>query len=295
MRFHNLDINLLIVLHYLLQGKSVNDTALLLDITQPAVSNALARLRQHFQEPLFITSGRRLEATPFAKSLADLVARAVQDIERIICSRSDFLPHTAERTFTIMCSDYVYAVFVTRIARNVKLKVLLLSHPSITLLDEGKIDFLIAPSPLTFPGHPKVTLFSETYACIAWSGNEAIGSELSREEYLSAGHVDVTLGLSSPKIFEPVEEPAKSDRRPSPVISAPTFGAVADTVVGTAYLAVVHRRLAHLFAERLPLRVLNIPVPTDCIVECLQWHRNKDGDAGTIWLRDLMINLAGDF
>jgi DNA-binding transcriptional LysR family regulator len=301
MRFRNLDINLLVVLHYLLQGKSVNETAQLLGLTQPAVSNALARLRDYFEEPLFLTLGRRLEPTPFAKSLAASVANAYEEIERVICARSDFVPQTAERTFTIICSDYVHSVFVTKLVRQlaqsaprVRLVVLLLSNIGVTFLEEGKADFLIAPSPLTFPGHPRLPLFDETYSCIAWEGNDDIGDSLSREAYLNARHVDVALGLNSPKLFETVEEPTKDDKPPIAHIFAPTFAAVADTVVGTHYLATVHTRLANLFAERLPLRVLELPVTSPHIFECLQWHRNKDADLGTIWLKDLMIAIAAE-
>lgn len=301
MRFHQLDINLLVVLHHLLQGKTVKETAQLLNLSQPAVSNALSRLRHHFEEPLFATVGRRLEPTPFARTLTVPVSNALEEIERIICSRSDFVPETAERTFTIVCSDYVHEVFITNLLRqlseiapNVGLLVLLISETTSSLFDDGKIDFLIAPTPLTFPSHPKASLFNETYSCIAWTGNDSIRERLTRQIYFKSKHVGVTLGLNAPKRFSPPAEQEALEQPPT-FIYAPTFGAVANSVVGTCYLATVHTRLAKLFAERLPLRVLDVPVPTDRFTECLQWHRNKDNDAGTIWLRELMVGMAANF
>lgn len=302
MRFHNLDINLLIVLHYLIQGKGVNETAQLLQLTQPAVSNALSRLRDHFQEPLFITRGRRLEPTPFARSLAVSVANVVGEIERIICSRADFDARTVKRTFTLLCSDYVHSVFVTRLVReladiapNVRLTVLLVSHSAIAMLDDGQADFLIVPSPMTYPAYPRIKLFTDTLSCIAWTGNKHIGCTLTREAYFNSSHVDVALGLFATKLFEPVPEPLETDRRPEPTVLVPTFNAVADTVIGTNYIAHVHTRLALQLAEHLPLRVLKPPVPVEPVVEFLQWHRNKEQDAGTIWLKDQIVRLAIDF
>jgi DNA-binding transcriptional LysR family regulator len=299
MRFHKLDINLLIVLHYLIQGKSVNETAQLLQLTQPAVSNALARLRDHFQEPLFVTRGRRLDPTPFAKSLAASVASTVCEIERIICSRSDFDPKTSARTFTLLCSDYVHSVFITHLVReleeispNVRLTVLLISHSAMTMLDDSRADFLIAPSPMTYPAYPRVQLFSDTFSCIAWTGNELVGEKLTRETYFKVGHVDVALGLFPAKLFEPVTEPLDTNRRPKPTILVPTFNAVGDTVVGTNYIAHVQTRLANKLAEHLPLRVLELPIPTEPVVEFLQWHRNKEQDAGTIWLKEQIVRVA---
>lgn len=301
MRFHKLDINLLVVMHHLLQGKSVSETAQLLHLTQPAVSNSLSRLRQHFDDPLFVALGRRLEPTPFARALTEPVSNALEDIERIIHARSDFNPAAAERIFTVVCSDYVYAVFVTRlikhlaqIAPGVGVRTVLISEITGPLLDEGKTDFVIAPSPLTFPGHPRTSLFSESYSCIAWTGNQAIGERLTREQYLRTPHVGVSLGLNPPKRIEHVEEPPDAER-PRCIVYTPTFSTLAETVVGTPYIATVHTRLARLFAERQAVRLLEMPVPADRFTECLQWHRNKDGDAGIIWLREQMAIIAADF
>ncbi len=301
MRFHRLDLNLLVILDHLLQGRTVSETARQLSLTQPAISNSLSRLRVHFEDELFVSVGRRLEPTPFAKSLAEPVKTALAEIERIIITRSDFIPETAERDFTIVCSDYVYSAFLTRVIRrlaeiapNINLLVLLNSEMTSPLLNEGQADFLITPQGLTFPLHPHVPLFSDDFSCIVWSENNEIGDVLTAEEYLNMRHVSVTLGPKNPRHIEQKSlDMLGIDRRI--VVFAPTFNAVADTIIGTPYIATVHSRTARLFAERLPLKVLKAPVPIATFTECLQWHRNKDNDAGTLWLKEFLVSCAKDF
>jgi DNA-binding transcriptional LysR family regulator len=301
MRFHRLDLNLLVILDHLLQGRTVSETARQLSLTQPAISNSLSRLRVHFEDELFVSVGRRLEPTPFAKSLADPVKAALGEIERIIITRSDFIPEVAERDFTIVCSDYVYSAFLTRVIRklaaiapNINLLVLLNSEMTSPLLNEGQADFLITPQGLTFPLHPHVPLFSDDFSCIVWSGNEDVGEALTAEEYLNMRHVSVTLGPRNPRHIEQQSLDMLGIERRI-VVFAPTFNAVADTVVGTPYIATVHSRTARLLAERLPLKVLKAPVPIATFTECLQWHRNKDSDAGTLWLKEFLVASAKEF
>jgi LysR family transcriptional regulator, nod-box dependent transcriptional activator len=303
MRFHKLDLNLLVILDLLLQGKSVSQTAQQLSLTQPAISNSLARLRVHFEDDLFVQVGRRLEPTPFARTLAEPVNTALMEVERIIITRSDFIPETAERDFIIVCSDYVYSAFLTRVihklaeaAPRINLTVLLNSEMTGHLMNEGRADFLITPQNLIYPLHPFAELFSDDFSCIVWSENKAVGDNLTAEAYLNMRHVSVTLG-PGPKGSTHIEQKSLDmlgiERQIA--VYAPTFNTVADTVVGTPYIATVHTRTARLFARRLPLRVLKVPVPIETFTECLQWHRNKNSDAGTLWLKSFMLNCARDF
>ena len=299
MQFRKLDWNLLVVFDQLLQGKSVSDTARSLRLSQPAISNCLARLRYHFEDELFVPVGRKLTPTPFAKSLTVPVRHAVEDIDRILIARSDFSAETAVRQFTMVCSDYVYSVFLNSVIRRlagvapgISLKVLLNSDVTFSMLREGHADFLIAPEDRIEPGHPKAELFRDELSCIAWSDNDRIGETLTLANYLELGHVSVTLGPDDRPHIEQQTLDARDIRR-TIAAYAPTFGTVGETVVGTPYIATLHRRAAHLFAQRFPLRVLDAPFEILPFREFLQWHRNKDTDVGVIWLREFMLECAG--
>lgn len=301
MRFHRLDLNLLVVFDHLLQGRSVSETGRRLNLSQPAISNALARLRAHFKDELFISVGRKLEPTPFAKSLTNSVKIALTEIERVIIARAEFTPETAQRNFTIVCSDYVYSTFLVRAIRKLAIvapdiSLLILPNTLINapLITEGSVDFLITPPNLHYPLHPHVPLFSDEFTCIAWVGNEAIGDHLSAEQYLTMRHVSVSFGPKSAHLgeFEPHDMFGLGRRI---AVFAPTFSAVAEAVVGTPYLATLHTRAARLYAERLPIKLLDLPLKIDGFGECLQWHRTMDNDAGTVWMKEFLIECARNF
>ena len=118
MRYHKLDLNLLVVLDKLLSLGNVSQTAQMLHMTQPAISMSLARLRAHFEDELLVQVGRKMVPTPFAESLRDKVREALSELEQIAMNRSGFDPATVSRTFSIVASDYVYQVFLTGALRG---------------------------------------------------------------------------------------------------------------------------------------------------------------------------------
>jgi len=288
MHFKKIDLNLLIVLDLLLQGKSVSDTARHLSLTQPAVSNSLSRLRFHFKDELLVPVGRRLTPTPFGLSLTGAIRQILEGVESVIVAKPTFDPETVERQFTLVCSDYVYSVFVAEVVKRlatvapgIRVKALLNSDMSFPLLREGKSDFLIAP------------LFEDVFRCIVSPSNPLVADELSLETYLALGHVGVNLGFYTQPHLE-YESLELTGVKPHVMVYAPTFNAVGLTVAGTNYISTVHARLARQLAEVMPLKVFDAPFETSTFRECLQWHKSKDSDTGIIWMRDFMMACAAD-
>lgn len=299
MRLLKLDLNLLVVLDMLLTERSVSQTAQRMGLTQPAISNALSRLRQHFEDELLVQVGRRMEPTPFAESLAGPVHMALEELRSIATTRADFDPATAERAITIICSDYVFQVFLAQALRElaaeapgIKVTTYLTSEISGELLNQGKADFFITPEARTAVDHPSVPLFSDRFSCIAWAENPLIGATLTKEKYLALEHVSTCLGPSNPPHIEQESLEAYGLTRKIAVF-APNFTSVADAVVGTNFIATVHAKSAVLHAQRLPIRVFPPPVEIAPFTEVLQWHRNKGADPGVIWMRDFMVRCAG--
>jgi LysR family nod box-dependent transcriptional activator len=300
MRFHNLDLNLLVVLDSLLSERSVSQTAQELRLTQPAISNALSRLRLHFEDDLMVQVGRKMVPTPFAESLAEPVRQALDDLRRIVVTRSEFDPSVADRTFSFVCSDYVFSVLLTgaiqklaTLAPRIRLQVLLSTDLTRGLLADGKVDFMVVPERRSDLQHPSAPIFTDRFACIAWAQNPLIGNVLTLEKYLELEHVSVVLGPHNPPHIEQESLEAQGVVR-KVAVHAPTFNAVAEAVVGGNLIATVHARAAKLYAERLPIKVYPPPVEIANFTECLQWHKNKQADAGTIWMRDFLINHARD-
>jgi len=300
MRLHNLDLNLLVVLDTLLMERSVSETAQQMRLTQPAISNALARLRQHFQDDLLVQVGRRMVPTPFAESLEEPVHTAVSELRRIATTRSEFDPAEVERTFTIICSDFVFQMFLTHAIRDlvlaapgIKITCFLTSDTTAELLNQGKADFAIVPDSRLCPDHPGVPLFSERFSCIVWKDNPLVGARLTREKFLELEHVSTCLGPSNPPHVEQASLEAHGLVRKIAVY-APNFTSVGECVVGTNFIATVHARTAALYAKRLPVRVLAPPVEIAPFTELVQWHKNKGSDPGIIWMRDFLVRSAAN-
>lgn len=298
MRLHNLDLNLLVVLDILIAEQSVSQTAQRLNMTQPAISNALARLRSHFNDDLFVVMGRRMVPTPLCEKLAAPVRRAIDELSLIANTRASFDPATSDCTFTIIASDYVFLVFLSEAVRRlavdapaVRLRILLTNEEMVGLLQSGRADFGIFPEPRKVDGLPFEPLFSDSYSVVAWSENNALGKRLSLKAYLSAKHVSTAIAPSNPSHIEQESLDRHGIHRDIAVY-APYFSGVAEIVVGTQFLATMHSRAARIMAKRLPLRVMAPPVTIDTFRIGLQWFPGRVGDPSMDWIRRQLILYA---
>ena len=109
MRFNKLDLNLLVALDHLLHLRSVSGAAARMNMTQSAMSNALLRLRDYFDDDLMVKIGRRMELTPRAETLKDAVRDVLVRVEWTIATTSEFDPAQSDRQFNILVSDYTLA------------------------------------------------------------------------------------------------------------------------------------------------------------------------------------------
>ncbi len=298
MRLHRLDLNLLIVLDILLAEQSVSQTAQRLSMTQPAISNALSRLRLHFDDDLFVVMGRRMVPTPLCESLAEPVRRIIAELSIIAEARPTFDPSTADRTTSIICSDYVFLVFLSEalrklsvIAPNLKVRVLLTNENMAELLRSGRADFGIFPEQRTVEGMPQAPLFDDSFSVIAWTGNPDVTGGLSTEKYLELKHVSTSIGSNVPPHIEQ-ESLERHGIVRNIAVYAPNFTSVAEVVAGTQYIATVHTRAAQILSQRLPLRVLAPPVEIADYNVCLQWSAARETDPGMIWIKRFLLECG---
>ncbi len=298
MRFHDLDLNLLVVLDALIAERGVTRAAERLNLTQPALSNSLRRLREHYQDELLVKLGRQMVPTPLAESLRDPVRDALLHIQAIAESRPDFDPSTVTREFTVVASDYVAATLLTEamrrlaeIAPGISVHILPVSERNMLRLGQGDADLLIIPSDAVVPGHPHRLLFEDRFVCLVWSRNRVLRSPLPLGDYLSARHVltaidgDRTLTLDAAHLNE-----LGCERRIAAIL--PSFTLAPLFVVGTFNIATTLGRLARLFAERLPLKIVEPAIDFPVVSEHLQWHRNRENDPANKWLRDFLGEMA---
>lgn len=203
MRFRGLDLNLLVALDALMTERSLTAAARSINLSQPAMSAAVGRLRTYFKDELFTMRGRELVPTPRAESLAAPTREALLHIQFSITSRDTFNPSDSNRVFRICLSDFATIVLfrnvVERVARDapgIRFELMHLGDPFDHPLQRAEVDFLIVPEIYTSDVHPKATLFDETLVCVGCRSNKQLSGPLTFERYMSMGHVVVKFGRS---------------------------------------------------------------------------------------------------
>jgi LysR family nod box-dependent transcriptional activator len=301
MDFSGLDLNLLVALDALFAEKSVSRAGERLHLSQSATSGALARLRDAFHDPLLVQVGRKMTLTPLAEGLVEPVRDFLVHAETILNSSPAFDPATSTRKFSLMMSDYVQTVVMTE-----ALPQLQNLAPGVTLelswnvegisepLERGEFDLAVTPTRYLSREHPSEPLFEDEFTCLAWSGNTRIKRDLSLETYLSLGHVVVRFGRHQqlPSVDEWFVERFGHQRKIEVVTTA--FNLVPQLVIGTSRIATLHRRLATFYQQYLPLKLIAPPLEIPRLEESMQWHRSRDRDPGTVWLRSVLKSVIGE-
>src|SRR3954454_696696 len=199
MNVRDLDLNLLRVFDSVLREKSVTGAAVRLGLTQPAVSNALARLRALFSDPLFVRTPAGMAATPFARELGEPVRQALALLEAALAHGPGFAPATSARAFKFYMSDLGQVEFlpplierVQRVAPGVRLEAVALEVEDIEgALAVGTLDLAVGFLPGL--GRPvlRKPLFRDPYVCLM-RRDHPIGNSLTRKKFIEASHVLVS-------------------------------------------------------------------------------------------------------
>ncbi|NRP75818.1 Nodulation protein D 2 [Ensifer psoraleae] len=298
MRLNGLDLNLLVVLDALLTERSLTAAARRINLSQPAMSAAVARLRDYFRDELFTMSGRERFLTPRAETLAPAVRAVLGQIQSSIISLDPFDPAQSDRHFRIVLSDFAIIVFfekvVERVAREapaVSFELLPLDADPHELIRRGDVDFIVVPEMFMSSAHPRVALFDDELVCVGCPSNKQMPRQLTFEKYLSMKHVAVKFGHAQRPPIEDwflLEHGFK--RRIEVLVQG--FSMIPPVVSGTDRLAVMPLRLVKHFEKTIPLRIFELPTPLPVFTEAVQWPALHNNDPASIWLRKMMVQEA---
>lgn len=298
MRLNRLDMNLIIALEAILRLRSVTTAAEELHLTQPALSQALRRLRDYFDDPIVNMVGRRLQPTEFGLQLLPAATRLLHETRHLSQMRPGFDPATAQRRFSVVASDYVTRVLFTpmlqklsREAPGISLQMVPIDAQSDSGFKRGELDFVVVPERFLYREHPSHCLYEDDFVCVISEDHPTIGTSLTAEAYLAHRHVVTEFGgrWRGSHFEEWIEENAIAL---DVAASVPSFSLLADCIVGTPFIATMHRRLWASLPQSMGLRALPHPLPVPGISENLQWHGSREFDSSIIWFRDFLIEAA---
>ena len=298
MRFHGLDLNLLLAFQVLLEERNVTRAARRLNISQPAMSAALNRLRDYFQDDLLTVQGKQMHPTAQAQELSGPVRRFLEDLDVLLTNTASFDPATTQRSFRLVASDYITAAVIgpltARLAESaprVRLQIMLPCEESARLVMDGQADLIVTPEDFTDPDQPAERLCAERHLVVGWKDNPALARGLSAADFERLGHVAVHLGSTNVPSFADRHLERMGCRRRIEVTCG-CFTMVPWLICGTQRLAVVHERLALRMATQFPFALAELPFEFPVMQEMMQYHKARENDAGLAWLRQELKSEA---
>lgn len=300
MRYKGLDLNLLVALDAVFATASITRAAEILNMSQPAVSNAMARSREYFDDPLVSLVGRRMILTPKGEKLKIEIRQLLDQVDRGLCEMNGFDPAGIARTVGVMLPQAVAIRLMPLVCRHLRdraprlaVDCIPLDGDPILLLDQGKIDLVILPDQYASEAHPKVTLYDDPFCCIVDSGS-AFEGEIPVEAYLAARHVLVKIGSARKTPLDRViiESTLRSLTEGVAVFD---HTHVPWHVAGSDLVGTIPRSVADQFASVLPIRVLPLPVAVPPLRLVAQWHASSGGGSLVEWLAAEMRDVAQEF
>jgi DNA-binding transcriptional LysR family regulator len=293
MNVRDVDLNLLRVFDSVLHEHSVTAAAGRLGLTQPAVSNALARLRAQFGDPLFVRTAGGMDATPFARELAAPVRQALALLESALAHGPGFDPATSSRAFRFYMSDLGQIEFlpplverVRRDAPGVRLEAVGLEPDDIGgALAAGALDVAVGFLPGLRAPVQRTALFRDPYLCLMRADHPI--RSLTKKTFLNASHVLVSY-RGGHQVIEEAFERAGLARI---ALRVPHFTVVPMVLERSDLILTLPARVARVYERRGNFKSLPPPVPIPPADVGVHWHERFEADAGNRWLRALVVEL----
>jgi LysR family transcriptional regulator, mexEF-oprN operon transcriptional activator len=292
------DLNLLVVFQVLVREKSVSRAAELLFLGQPAVSGALARLRETLQDEILVRTGRGMEPTTKALALFEQLTPALESIRTTLFERPAFDPATQARTFHVGMRDWVemwlMPELIARIqqaAPHVRIAVRASDAQSGTrMLENDEMDLGVSVFSEGPSWQRREQLASMHYRCVYDNARLGLRSRLTLEDYLAHPHL-VTPTQADFRGAVDDELVGHSGRR-TVIYTTSRFAALPLILRRTAVMAVVPEQSALHWTRTFGLTSSPVPVRIAPLAISMIWHAKREGDAGLQWLRGVFRDVV---
>lgn len=300
MDLRQIDLNLLVIFNQLLLDRRVSTSAEKLGLTQPAVSNALKRLRTLLKDDLFVRTARGMEPTPYAMHLAEPVGYALGSLQNAFNQRDTFDPATSSRTFTLAMTDIGEIYFMppllealARLAPYIRISTLRNTAGNLREdMEAGSVDLALGLLPHLQTGFFQRRLFFQRYVCMFRQGHPTASTPISLESFCSCAHVGVIAANTGHGEVDALMERMGIKRQVRLVV--PHFVAVGHILQSTDLIATVPERFAVRCEGPFGLVTSPLPVRLPEIAINLFWQAKYNREPANMWLRQLIVTLFSD-
>ena len=292
-----IDLNLFRVFAEVWHAQSLTQAAKRLRLTQPAVSNALTRLRTHLEDPLFVRHGRRMVPTARARALAPEVLAALAALSRATSAdESSFAPDQSIRRFTVGMREAVESALVPELGRLICARGVGLSLHSVRferkqlprLLASGALDVAVDIRMPAWEGVRVKSLFREQL-CLVMRAGHPLSGKVDRRAFLSARHVAVSARPRGTPFEDVVLAEQGLERQVA--VRCQHYSSACALVAETDLLLVAPGRYVELSRAHFALETAPLPIPLSVPELWLYWHERADHDPGVRWLVEQLLQL----
>ncbi|ODP33880.1 LysR family transcriptional regulator [Pandoraea sp. ISTKB] len=311
MDLHAVDLNLLVVFQHLYNARRVSRVAEALGVTQPAVSNSLARLRKLFNDELFIRTSRGMLPTPMATELAEPVAAALDALHGVFNRQLAFDPATSRRAFQIAMTDIGEVHFLPKLThalgeRAPGITISTVRNTAVNLREEmaaGQVDLAVGHLPDLTAEFFQRRLFRQKYVCMFRPGHpldrvakssrsKAVAKSMTREDFERSEQVMVVAaGTGHGQVDEFM---ARVHVQRNIRLRVPHFVALADILHTTDLIATVTEKFAQRSAQHFGLRYVDHPIDIPDVQINLFWHARYHREPASQWMRTLLFELFSE-
>ncbi|SJZ50221.1 DNA-binding transcriptional regulator, LysR family [Enhydrobacter aerosaccus] len=290
-----IDLNLLVVLDTIIAEGGVGHAARKLNLTQPTISHALARLRDLFGDPLFVRRGRTLVPTALTRSLGGPLRTALNTVSGVLAVGGRFDPRQTAATFTVAMRDPMELVVLPKLARRLESTAPHVEVRSIQArrrnleeaLADGTLDVAIdVPLPLSDRVR-RQKVGSDGFVVVARRGHPAVGKRLTLARYLDLQHVMVTSRRQGPAPEDLALGQLGKHRRVR--LRCRSYAAAFRVVEQSDLVLTMPERHAGLLSTATKTRLHPMPIAMPTLDVYLYWHETMDADPANLWLRGEML------
>ena len=296
MNLSDKDLNLFVVFDVIYTERNLTKSGEVLGITQPAVSNALSRLRENFNDELFVRTSKGMVPTPVAENMVNDIRQALDLIRNSISESESFNPKTANATFRISIGDTSEYRLLPQLIKNISN-----SAPGVDVesyltprtetpkeLAAGNIDFAIDPPIHSDSNLRNKKIYQDDYVLVVNKKHPiAKKKKISLEDYLNLSHIHISKRASGLGHVDTTLNRLGLTRRIA--LRAQHF-LVAPYIIDQSNLAMTTIKS---FSRGRELKVFQLPFKINPLVLHLYWHVNKDMDPANKWMRELILKTYG--
>ena len=291
MKISAFDLNLFVILNSIYTEGSLTKAAEVVGITQPAVSNALSRLREKFDDELFVRTGSGMVPTQKTENIIKDVQNALQLMQKSVNEPDEFDPATSQKTFRISLGDInegrILAILISKIekqAPNIKLECYYTARGQVPhALATNELSFAVDPFIPNSKDTNSTKVFSDKFV-IAHRANHPVSkiTEITLDEALKLKYINISNRKRGASVVE--MEMQKMQLQPEIALRAQHY-LVTPEIVRSTDLCLL---CSETFAKKHGLSYVNLPFDVPPLEQYLIWHKSDDNDGSHIWMRTLI-------